>query len=188
MADITLAQLRAHLRLPASTGEAGDPIDLALLPLVDAANAFVVGATGRTWRVVDYTETLRGHGSPILSLPHYPIASVTSVVVEGSAIPATAYDLDARNGILERVDGQDFGAGQGRNITVTYKAGRTPPSDLHLAALELAAFAYKASGGQMAVAADGVSVTLWKDAMAQLPLVRDALDRYTDPARGYAGS
>jgi hypothetical protein len=188
VADITLTQLRAHLRLPASTGEAGDPIDVALKPLVDGANAFVASATGRTWRVTDYTEVLRGHGSPMLSLPHYPIASVTSVVVDGETLDASAYDVDARNGILERIDGTPFEAGRGRTIAVTYKAGRLPPADLHLAALELAAFAYRASGGQMAVSADGVSVTLWKDAMGELPLVRDALARYADPARGYAGA
>lgn len=63
------------------------------------------------------------------------VASVTSVAVNGEAVDASAFELDAGAGLLRRVCNGRFGLWQPATIVVTYVAGfQAVPNDLALAA------------------------------------------------------
>jgi uncharacterized phiE125 gp8 family phage protein len=130
-APVSLTDVKTHLNI---TGN-GD--DGELIAMTAAAVGLIEGQVGPiTRRTV--TDTLDGGRSSLL-LSTAPVASVTTVVENGSTLTSTAFDLDGEAGVLRRLFGNSEAtwADGAKNVTVTYVAGRTDvPADLRHAVLE----------------------------------------------------
>jgi hypothetical protein len=124
---VSLADVKAHLNIPASTTTHDAELRDAILTAGDVVEG-IVGAVGR--RTV--TETHSGRGRPGLVLRDGPAISITSVTEDGTAVASGGYTLDDDTGILYRVSGySDLAWPVGRrNVVVTYVVGRSavPPA------------------------------------------------------------
>lgn len=65
-----------------------------------------------------------------LLLSRTPVDTITSVTVDGSALEAAEYEVDAESGILYRLESDDRYVWSGDKITVAYSAGYTLLTDL----------------------------------------------------------
>ncbi|MFH1057805.1 MAG: head-tail connector protein [Pseudomonadota bacterium] len=189
----SLAMVKTYLGLTS-----GDH-DALLESLIEAVSAQFMAYTGRKLTARDYSPDplspaydpdnawLDGSGYAEQLLPQYPVVSVTSVVLDGQALPAalepgqSGYVVDSAAGVLALVCGV-FGRGR-RNLAIAYRAGFAPvPADLMQACVEQAATRFQESGagqGRLGVSArtlaDG-SVSYATAAL--LPQVAAVLDRY----------
>lgn len=131
--------------------------------------------------VVDELHSPSGRSDTIL-LREYPVEQVLAVRLDGTALAASEYDLDAPAGRLRYTRGA-WPAGPLR-VSVDYVGGYDPvPEAVQLAAAtqviyEFNRFALRAEavGKRQATIEDGASVTYLVDAWH--PGVRDALDPY----------
>lgn len=99
--------------------------------LASMATELVERYCGRTFRRRTVVETLSG-GTTALPLTSLPVASITSVVNDGTALDATAWRLSAA-GVLYRASGA-----WGSTVVVTYVAGdAVPPEPVRVAVLRL---------------------------------------------------
>lgn len=136
----TVAKVREYLKLEDSLEDA------YLATLVSAASAWMKSETGRDLLAANYVETFDGEGSSGLTLSNGPVASVTSVTVDGDPVPVRATPSDAgwvlRGDRLELV-GYRFSRGVG-NVTVSYRAGyEVIPEDLAQAVVMRAGLSYR---------------------------------------------
>ncbi|MFC7443408.1 hypothetical protein [Laceyella putida] len=125
MAIITKDDLKSYLKLDTtSTAEDG-----MLDHLIAAAISEMEQAHGRIYEYGDHTETFYSPVEGVLFLSAFPVLSITSVTVDETAVSASAYELDAKRGLLRGL----FPAGW-KKIEVQYKggywtdAGTTPPA------------------------------------------------------------
>lgn len=86
----------------------------------------------RTFARQTYSELFRperdrAHRLEALRLSHYPVASITSVTVDGTVLSATGYELDAATGLVYRLCNDSRTCWAGCKITVVYIAGYTLP-------------------------------------------------------------
>ena len=124
--------------------------DVMLQRLITGASQAFRTYTGRNFDVQTYTEKRSGSGQRTLFLRQFPIQSITSLTVDGVAIPAITGNvyIPGASGYLYTpeyitVFGYEFTRGRD-NISVTYSAGYTTiPYDLAQAAIELVCFKYK---------------------------------------------
>lgn len=138
VAFCTLADLKTDLGITAATW------DSALERRILAASALIEGYLGRSLRRESArVDKVAGLGWPTLYLPKRPVASVTSVVLDGSTVSPDAYELrDTERGCLYRSDGWTWTASiiastapeqvQGteeRAFVVTYVCGYVLPND-----------------------------------------------------------
>lgn len=82
-------------------GITGSAEDSVLAPLIDQAITEVAGYLGRDVLPATYTQEVYNHSGPIL-LDHFPIASITTVTVNGAVTGSEGYHLVRSNGILWR--------------------------------------------------------------------------------------
>lgn len=116
---------------------AADPF---LSRLISAASNAILRYIGRAaLKSQAYTETRDGHGGSRLTCRNYPVTAVTSVSVDGVAVPASVagsagytFDQDGINLI-----GSVFTQGLS-NVSLSYTAGYTPGSSHELNVLEQA--------------------------------------------------
>jgi hypothetical protein len=138
----TLANVKAWLSPPLVT--TGD--DALLSRLITAASQFIQTWLARQIAIQSYTETRSGDGGRKLALANAPIATVSSLTIDGLAIAPAPSPL---------AQGFVFGAStiylQGycftrgfQNVVVGYTAGfsATPP-EIEQACIELVALRYK---------------------------------------------
>jgi hypothetical protein len=105
-------------------------------------------------------ETRSGDGKSTLVLQNAPVVSIDSFTVDGSAVAASAYALDADTGIIAMTSAFNVGV---KNVVIGYTCGYDVqdgdglPSDIYRAGLDLAKAIYDelASG---AIAATSVSL------------------------------
>lgn len=132
-APLSLTDVKNHLNIDAASVSNDDELRAFIL----AATGLIEGQVGPiTRRTV--TDTLNGGRSTVI-LSTAPVASVTTVVENGSTLASSAYSLRGESGVLTRLFGQSEAvwAAGARNISVTYVAGRTDvPADLRHAVLE----------------------------------------------------
>ena len=141
MADLTtLANAKLWLGV---TNTSDDPL---LTRLVSAASQFVQEFIGRYILTAPYSFTVSGRGGFKAILPNYPVTAVSSVTVDGQAIPASTgplspgYTFDAYQVYL---NGYAFNAGI-NNVTIAYTAGyATAPLDIEQACLEITGSMYR---------------------------------------------
>lgn len=185
-AIVTPTEVQAYLGLP-------DTADLERIALIaDGVNGYLTARLGRDWSTGPRTETLLGSGTKELVLSHYPVASLTSLTLDGRTVDVTNPKLvDVVNpgqGIVALTDGSVFERCAYRSVLISYTGGPgDPPADLRAAALELASWLYQTTGGRTAVTDSGTSVTfaaLTSQGVSQgvdaLPLVQSVLQRYAD--------
>ncbi len=114
---LSLDDAKTFLRISNSSSD--DEVRAVLEAVSDVCERF----TKRVWRRTTYTETVSTCDSDYIYLPHVPVISVASVVVNG--VTVTDYVVDKRAGALRRgtslaeYDWEDSFAG----VVVTYTAG-----------------------------------------------------------------
>jgi hypothetical protein len=136
----TLTALKGYL------GVSGNNADAELQRLLDAASATVEQHVGRQLSAGARTERRHGNGRDMMLLRDSPIRSVSSLTIDGLAIP----DADANGGTgylftdsTLWLVGYAFNRGT-LNVRVTYDAGYTAiPADVQHAVIEAAAQAFK---------------------------------------------
>lgn len=116
--------------------------DAVLQDLITAASAAVETYTARKFTQDSYTELYDGTGLPHLVLRQAPVASVTSVKLDGQELPADDYAVYGQTGVLRRKTG--YWPEGVQNIEVSYTAGyASVPPDVEQAAILLVAAWYK---------------------------------------------
>jgi hypothetical protein len=142
VADLTtVAALKPWLRLISVAD------DTLLASLVSGVSAWIQNWIGRIIESESYTDTLNGNGKTVLCFLHYPVTAVTSVTIDGVAIPARSapgqsgfyFDSD-----FLYLDGYCFTKNSAQNVVLVYVAGfAAVPLDLGLAANKLCAISYR---------------------------------------------
>jgi len=173
----TLATVREYLRLEVSETSH----DALLTRLITSASDWFKAAVDRQIASASVSETWSGVGETIKYLSEYPVISVASVTVDGSAIPArttgNGYVYDATTGKLELV-GYTFTAGN-VNCAVVYTAGWTVvPLDIEQTVVEAVALRFKDRDhvGQAYTVLNG-TVTDFRGG-GQLPYIQGVIDKY----------
>lgn len=142
MAELTtVANVKQWLGIKSGTDD-----DTLISSLVIGVSRWIQKYLSRTILTAVYSETLNGNGKDTLFLVNTPITAVSSVVVNGVAIPARTsvvgsgytFDEDAIYLI-----GYSFTKGV-QNIQLGYTAGFADvPADLELAAKKLVGMSYR---------------------------------------------
>lgn len=138
--DLTsLANVKAWLSPPlTSTND-----DALLTRLVSAASRFILGYLNRPSLLsLPYAETRDGVGGRTLMLRQWPVTSVTSLTVDGNAVPAAGPAGAAAGWVLDGWDGWSAGQPQAlsvigyafargrQNIAIAYTAGYAVSGEL----------------------------------------------------------
>ena len=134
-----LADVKAYLGLTSSADDA------VLSSIISAESAFIQGMLNRQLAVLPYTDQFCGGGKTGHKLYQSPCGTVTSVTVNGCAIPATTSSMAAGYMVIKDnvvLFGYTFSRGN-YNCVITYTAGITCPPDVAHACLELVALKYK---------------------------------------------
>jgi hypothetical protein len=178
MADLaTVSAVRQYLGIDSS--EADEELGIYL----SAASARFVRETGRTFAAAPRTESFSGDGGTARILNASPVASVSSVKVDGAVIPprpaigSSGWVLDGDRIVL---DGYWFTSGI-VNCEVTYTPALADiPADVFLAVVELTAlhYKYKDRVGIMSTSSAGEStnyqtITLPESVRAVIDLYRE---------------
>ena len=184
MADLTtLAKVRGYMRGEFATASY-TMHDAELTRLIAVVSADV---RSRTDRALDYpaashTDRFDGDGSQRVHLRNVPVATLTSVTVDGSPVPlqtvstGDGYYLDGNE---VQLVGYTFTAGIG-NCSIAYTAGAAlVPADLEQAVIQLVALAFTDGDhiGQSQKTINGDNVT-WNGG-PQLVNAQAIIDRYT---------
>ena len=177
-ADLTtVANLAGWLNL----ANLADPVPDQLQRLVTAVSNWMQSWMSRTIRSLAYNETLDGHGGNRLVLGNAPVTAVSSVTVDGQAIPPSpgfgqaGYVFTSTAIILT---GSLFNRGDA-NVQVSYTGGfGTTPPDLEQACLELAALKWSERSriGHVSKSLGGETVTFMVKDMPDS--VRTTLAKY----------
>lgn len=119
-------------RLAIGLEDDDDSQDAALEPLIDQASAAIVGFIGQPLARQAYRETVWSRTtSDSFILARFPVASIASVEIDGAAIAADGYRVEAATGIVHRRSptrcGPFWPAGE---TVITYTAGYELPAGL----------------------------------------------------------
>jgi len=134
MADLTtLADVKAWNNITVST------YDASLTALITAVSTAIQNGLGRQFASASYTETRDGQDTAGLMLANYPVTAVSSLTIDGVAIPAA---VGQGAGYIVHQFGvslRGYSAPRGvKNVVVSYTAGySTVPEDIGQAAINL---------------------------------------------------
>lgn len=181
--SVTVAAASSRLTTVAAAQAeiAGSPDTADVQRWIDAASATIARHTGRVLARETVTETFWPEGRCIeaLRLDRVPVATLTSVTVDGTALTvATDVLLDADSGLLTRLSGTtpiDWYAGR---IVVSYAGGWILPGNANAnlpadieRACQIAVAAMAAGTGRdpqlRSEAADGIGSASWLDPRAE---------------------
>jgi hypothetical protein len=120
--------------------------DAVLSRLITACSMFIQSWCNRVFASANYTDTISGEHTNVVFLQNVPITAVSSVMINGNAVPAAS----TVNGVgyvfgsnQVMVNGYRFPRGY-NNITISYTAGyATIPFDIEQACIELCALRYR---------------------------------------------
>ncbi len=117
-----------------------------LQSLITNVSSFIETYTSRTFASGSYLETRDGNDRDSIALFNRPVASVTSVTIDGQSIPESPGWPQPGYSMTQDcvcVRGYLFARGHG-NVTIRYTSGyNSVPGDLAQACLELVAFKYR---------------------------------------------
>lgn len=141
MADLTtLENLKGWLGITTTDD------DTLLTRLIGSASEFIQTWLNRSFASQAYNEARDGTGTNRLVFGDYPVTAVSSVVVNGLAIPLSAgfgqpgYNFDS---IRLMLTGYVFSRGTG-NVLISYTAGfPETPKEIEQACIELISLRYK---------------------------------------------
>lgn len=144
MALATANNVKAYL------GVQGVADDAVFADVVAAAEAYFYKAIHRqTLEAAAFTETRDGNGKDVLLMYHWPVLTLTSLVIDGAVIPSGMYEtgmeatMDARMLYLTPASNKVFSRGR-RNVQITGTAGYTSvPADVKQAVVEIASRMYQ---------------------------------------------
>jgi uncharacterized phiE125 gp8 family phage protein len=130
----TVANVKDYLDLAVTTKDA------LLGRLVSAASAWIKSWTNRDFTSGSYSQVLDGNDAAGIMLDQYPVTAVSSLTIDGVAVPSTSYTVDGA--LLRLTDGTVFRKDVG-NVLITYTAGFvTIPADVEQACIELVAWRF----------------------------------------------
>jgi len=141
MSDMTtLANVKQYLGVTASDDDA------LLSRLITAVSEGFESCLNRVISSAPYTEFRDGNGKGVMMFANMPATAVSSVKIDGLAIPAapdfTGYGFRFDESLL-MLNGAVFDKGR-RNIEIAYTAGYvTTPKDLEQACIEVVALRFK---------------------------------------------
>lgn len=119
--------------------------DMLLASLISGESAFILSWIGRLFDTATYTDLFNGGGGQERLLKNYPVKTITSVFIDGAAIPQ-APSIQDRGYLLfdDRIllFGYQFSWGQ-RNCQIIYTAGQDIPADVQQACVELVSYRYR---------------------------------------------
>lgn len=183
---LTAAELRTAAGL--AVGDTSKDANLATLgvrvaaAITSACKVARAGATPPTLREETLQQTCRLQGAvQALILARRPIASITSVTVDGDVLDPAEYEFEAAAGLLYRVFGDRRCFWRCRVIVIVFVAGwATVPDDLKLAASKFVqALFQQGSRDPMlrSVTVDGVgSRDFWVDPTKDTVIPPDVMD------------
>lgn len=155
--------------------------DALLTRLITAASQFIQTWLGQQLAVQTYTETRDGKGGQKLALTNIPVTALSSLTIDGLAIPPAPDALSpgyAFSPTMLYLRGYTFTPGF-QNVSVTYTAGYavTPP-EIEQACIELVALRYKERDriGHVSKGVAGETVTFTQKDMP--PDVQSILNQY----------
>lgn len=141
MADlVTLPQAKQHLNISASANDA------ELSTFITRASAVIEKKARRNWSGATFVEKHDG-GTADLVLFNSPVASVTSIDDNGSAVASGDYVLYQETGLIHLTSGA-FAGGKGK-VVVTYVTTSTVPANITQATLELVRHLWQTQRGSM---------------------------------------
>lgn len=143
MADLTtLANAKQWLGLP----EASTDDEALLTRLISSASEFIQTWLNRDIASQDYNEARDGTGGNRLVFAEYPVSAVSSVLVDGRAIPKAENILSVGYRFTDTMiilNGYVFTKGYG-NVELSYTAGfASIPLELEQACIELVSLRFK---------------------------------------------
>jgi hypothetical protein len=167
-ADLTtLAAVKAYLKTVSTSDE--DSVQAA----ITAASRFIVEIVDRPIKAATSTRTVSGTGGTMVYLPNTPVISVTSVTVDGAAIPAATPGGSDLGWVLDRqlvvLRGYTFTKGT-QNVRVVYESGYTAvPQHIEHVTKKLVGLWYKERDrlGQASKSQEGVSITYSVEALPE---------------------
>ena len=148
----------------AEMGLTGETTDAAYLNgQILTATAAIQSYCGRSFARETVREVFRDVVAQRLTLARTPVASITSVTVDGEALDAADYEADPDSGILYRLSLDARLAWVAAKVTVVYVAGyilpgqanRTLPHDIQRACVLTVAANYSARGRDPLVRSEG---------------------------------
>lgn len=140
---VSLSDTKAHLQVT------GTDDDATISALIARASAAITSYIGAPVLAGSYRETVEaGHGQAYLILTRTPVTTVTGVTVDGTALAAGGWRLDAASGLLARTSDSRSRPWETRAVVVVeYDAGYAEaPADIQQAALTLIAAAWAERG------------------------------------------
>lgn len=171
----TLERIKAELSI-ATTAH-----DAVLGYKIDEASSDIGAHLNRVLARETLSETFWGgiDGIETLMLDRYPVASITSVTVDGVAVDAAEYRLEKESGLLFRLTADGYGSrwSAGKSIVVVFEAGyllpgqqgRNLPAALEGAAVDLVASYWSSRGRDPLVRSQEIpgviSTTYWVGAV-----------------------
>jgi len=178
----TLANVKSYMRREFSDPAYGT-FDAELSRTIKAVSAEVRRATDRALDVPAASKTDRfdGDGGTRWHLTEFPVASVTSVTVDGTAVPEQPSATEAGyylDGNVVCLYGYTFTKGTG-NVAIVYSSGyATVPTDLEDAVIQLVVLKFRRADapGQSSLSVNGDTVQY--DAGAQFANAMAIVDRY----------
>jgi uncharacterized phiE125 gp8 family phage protein len=141
LALAALSDLKEYL----SRADTNTTDDALLTRLLISVSGAFESLTGRKFAVATYTDTRNGNGSNRIIPKHYPVQSITSLTVDGTAITQAVGTgtgwVFAEDSVWLR--GYRLSEGYG-NVVLTYTAGYpTIPAEVAQAVIELTAMKYR---------------------------------------------
>lgn len=108
--------------------------DADLARLISGCSAAMQRYMERTIGQQDYHHRMNGPGAEFITVPNYPIARVSTVTVDGVAMPKSGVSFDGR--VIYLAGGQRFARGR-MNVELRYTAGfDVVPPDLVQACID----------------------------------------------------
>jgi hypothetical protein len=133
----TLATVKDEL------GVTDNTIDTKLGRYINQASGMIAEYCNRVFAIETVTETMRNgprrsyslsnpwHGQQqSLILQRYPVISIVSLAENDILLDPSAYEVDAANGEIQRLDNSQYSLWSASKITITYSAGFTLPTGL----------------------------------------------------------
>lgn len=137
-----LAAVKRWLNIQTSTTTDDDLLN----SLITSYSSQIESWLNRTFASASYTETVNGVGSVGMAFSNYPVTAVSSVAVDGLAIPAATTVTGAGYRFTDKflfLNSYRFSRGFG-NVQITYTAGyATTPPEIKEAVTELVGYVYK---------------------------------------------
>jgi hypothetical protein len=174
----TVEDLKSYLSIAHSEDDA------SLYQAVVAGSRWFESQVGRTIAATDYAELQDGNGGRTIIPSNYPLISVASVTINGSAVTlSSGYGVSGYflAGNVIKLRDQFVSEGVG-NVSVTYRAGyelSAIPSEVRQVVTEVAALMYRERTrvGQQSANISGESVTFYYAPPARVVNVIEAYRR-----------